>query len=67
MLTAAQRKAMMDALASVNTIRPQVEYLERVAQGAPHLAEDVADLRTRMDYLQTFCETAIAADQGMSA
>lgn len=62
MLTPAQKKAFQDGIATANTIRPQVEYLERIVQGVPHIADDVADIRTRVDYLQTMCETCLAAD-----
>lgn len=66
MLTTTQRKAFQDALASVNTIRPQVEYLERVAAGAPHIAEEVQELRVRLDYLNTMAETALTVDRELS-
>lgn len=62
MLTPAQRKAFQDSLATVNTVRPQLEYLERVAQSVPHIADDVSAMRTRLDYLQTMCETCLNVD-----
>lgn len=67
MLTPSQRKAFQDALASVNTVRPEVEFLERIAGAAPHIADDVKELRVRLDYLQSMAETCLAVDREMQA
>lgn len=66
-LTREQTAAFQKSLASVATIKPQLEYFETVAQSLPHIAEQVADLRTRFEYVKTMCEVCLAVDREMSS
>lgn len=62
-LTPTQKKIFEKGIAAANNALPIIDYLERVAQDVPHIAERVAELRTRRDYLTTMCESCLAADR----
>lgn len=61
-LTPPQRKAMEKALAIAHGEEQRIAYLEKLAAVSPSLAQRVADMRTKKEWLCQLCETALAAD-----
>jgi len=62
-LTNSQRSALSRAEAAANDIRPQVEYLEKLAAVDPRIADRVQELRVRLDYLSLVSQTALQLDR----
>lgn len=66
-LTPTQQRAFAKGQAIANEILPQLEWLERMAEVYPPIAEQVAQARTQRDLLARMAETALEADRVLSA
>ncbi len=66
-LTPAQEREIQKALAGCNEVLSKLDYLQQIAEACPHIKERVDELVTKRDYLQTMCETALAANRAAGA
>lgn len=65
-LTPTQVKSLQKCQAVANEVLPQVEWLERMAQAYPPIADRVAQVRLKRDMLATLAESALEADRVLS-
>jgi len=61
-LTPAQRKAAEKSLAIATGEEQRIQFLEKLAAVSPAMAQRVADMRTKKEWICEFCKTALAAD-----
>lgn len=66
-LSKTQVSTFQKALAVSNDVLPQVEWLERVAEQYPPIAERVALVRLQRDMLHNLASSALEADRILSS
>lgn len=66
MLDPKTRKALQQAMATANDLRPRLEYLETIATAYPELVARVTELRTRADFLTQLSTVALEAERILS-
>lgn len=58
-LTPAQVKVFEKALHATDAVLQKLEFLEKLAEASPEIAERVSTLRTQRDYLNTLASLAL--------
>lgn len=64
-MTPALLREFSRGLACSNEWRPHVEYLERLAEVYPPLQTAAKELRSKLEFLQTLCETGQGIAEAM--
>lgn len=57
--TAALQRALEKALGTVNSVSPQVEYLQELAKACPEIAAQVDDLGLMHAHLDALCRAGL--------
>jgi hypothetical protein len=64
-MTPGLMKAFEKGQRCANDWRPHVEFLERLVPVYPQIEQDVAALRSKLDFLDVLCETGLGIAQAM--
>lgn len=60
-LTPSQLKVFTDGLKAVEAVRPQLEWLKKIAEVAPEFKERIQEVVDMTDHHEQLCTVAVAA------